>query len=528
MKPYGSDTIADIRFQLHFWLWHMKGGSSVSTLLEMKNISIEFPGVKALNDVHFSTKSGSTHALIGANGAGKSTLMKVLSGAYGHYTGEIFLDGKKVDIRTPKDAQDYGIQIVYQEVDTALVPYLTVGENIMLNETVNDMGKSQFVNWKGIHSRATEILKRMNIGVSSKRLVSDLTLAEKQMVLIARSISKQCKFLILDEPTAPLSRSETKELFRIVRELVKENVGVIFISHRLPELFDICEEITVMKNGEFVIKEMIADTTQSKVVEHMLGEKLEEQFPKYHVEIGDTVLKVEGLHDIGLVKNFSMYVNKGEIVGVAGLVGAGKTEICKALFGASKLTAGEISICGQKVKIKDPSDAVKKGIALVPEERRKEGILVQESVSTNLTSASLSKFSKIFSFVDTKSEKKMSIDLIQDLGIKTPSEESKVQNLSGGNQQKVAIGKWLIADAEVYIFDEPTKGVDVGAKKDIFELISGLAKRGKSVIYASCEFSEILGITDRVYVVYDGEVAKELVTSATNEEELLFYSTGGK
>ena len=500
----------------------------MSKLLEMRNISIEFPGVKALNEVYFSTKTGMTHALIGANGAGKSTLMKVLSGAYGHYTGEIFIEGKKVDIRTPKDAQDNGIQIVYQEVDTALIPYLTVGENIMLNETVNDMGKNQFIKWNQIHKRATEILTRLNVNISSKTLVSELTLAQKQMVLIARSISKQCKFLILDEPTAPLSHSETKELFRIVRELVKEDVGIIFISHRLPELFEICQEITVMKNGEFVVKENIAETTQNRIVEYMLGEKLEEQFPKYHVEIGKTVLSVEGLHDIGLVKNFSMHVNEGEIVGIAGLVGAGKTEICKALFGASKVTKGVINIKGKNVKIKDPSDAVRKGIALVPEERRKEGILVQESVSTNLTSASLGKFSKFLSFVDTRGERKISIEMIKDLGIKTPSEEAKVQNLSGGNQQKVAIGKWLISDAEVYIFDEPTKGVDVGAKKDIFELISGLAKRGKSVIYASCELSEILGITDRVYVVYDGEVAKELETKTTNEEELLFYSTGGK
>lgn len=500
----------------------------LSTLLEMKNISIEFPGVKALNEVNFATQTGKSHALIGANGAGKSTLMKVLSGAYNHYTGEIYLDGKKVDIRSPKEAQDHGIQIVYQEVDTALVPYLTVGENIMLNETVNDMGKTQFINWKNIHIRSTAILENMNVNVSSKKLVSELTLAEKQMVLIARAVSKQCKFLVLDEPTAPLSHSETKELFRIVRDLVKKDVGIIFISHRLPELFEICDDITIMKNGEFVCKEKIAETSQNEVVERMLGKKLEEQFPKYDVEIGDTVLQVKGLHDIGLIKNFNMHVNEGEIVGIAGLVGAGKTEFCKALFGAAKVTSGELLIRGKKVKIKNPNDAVRQGIALVPEERRKEGILVQESVATNLTASSLSKFSKILSFVDIKAERKISKELISSLGIKTPSEESKVQNLSGGNQQKVAIGKWLIADAEVYIFDEPTKGVDVGAKKDIFELISGLAKRGKSIIYASCELSEILGITDRVYVVYDGEVAKELETKSTNEEELLFYSTGGK
>lgn len=500
----------------------------MKTILEMKNISIEFPGVKALNEVSFSTETGTTHALIGANGAGKSTLMKVLSGAYHHYTGEICLDGKQVHIRLPKDAQNLGIQIVYQEVDTVLIPYLTVGENIMLNETVNDMGKKQFISWKHIHEKATNILESIHVNIPSKILVSELTLAEKQMVIIARSLVKQCKFLILDEPTAPLSHSETNELFRIVRDLKSKNVGIIFISHRLPELFEICDDITVMKNGEFVSKEKIAKTSQNRVVEFMLGEKLEEQFPKYNGKIGNNVLEVKGLYDTGMIKDFTMHVGAGEIVGIAGLVGAGKSELCKALFGAAKITAGEIKINGKKVRIKDPNQAVKQGLAFVPEERRKEGILVQETVAANLTAASLGKFTRILGFLDFKSEKKISSQMITSLGIKTPSEETRVQNLSGGNQQKVAIGKWLIADAEVYIFDEPTKGVDVGAKKDIFELISQLAKRGKSIIYATCEFSEILGITDRVYVVYDGQVAKELKTNATNEEELLFYSTGGK
>lgn len=498
------------------------------TLLEMKNISIEFPGVKALDSVDFKTETGETHALIGANGAGKSTLMKVLSGAYNHYTGEIYLNGEKVSIRSPKDAQDYGVQIVYQEVDTALIPYLTVGENIMLNETVNNMGKKQFIGWREIHRKATEILKSMNVNVSSKKLVSELTLAQKQMVLIARSISTKCKFLILDEPTAPLSFSETEELFRIVRDLKSKNVGVIFISHRLPELFEICDEITVMRNGQFVKKEKISETTINNVVEQMLGKKLEEQFPKYKVDIGDTVLEVKGLSDTEVVNNFHMHVKSGEVVGLAGLVGAGKTEFCKALFGSTKVTAGEVLLKGKSIKISNPYEAVKQGIALVPEERRKEGILVLESVATNLSAASLNNFSKLFGFLNFRKEKQKAKEMITSLGIKTPSEETKVQNLSGGNQQKVAIGKWLIADADVYIFDEPTKGVDVGAKKDIFELIAGLAKRGKAVIYASCELSEIIGITDRVYIVYDGQVAKELETKDTNEEQLLFYSTGGK
>ncbi|MCE5173672.1 sugar ABC transporter ATP-binding protein [Paenibacillus profundus] len=496
--------------------------------LDMKQVTIEFPGVKALNNVDFTTESGTSHALIGANGAGKSTLMKVLSGAYNHYTGAIWIDGQAVHIRSPKDAKDLGIQIVYQEVDTALIPYLTVGENIMLDDTVNDMGKRQWMNWKRIHSNAKATLERMNVKVSTKKLVSELTLAEKQMILIARAITKECRFLILDEPTAPLSHAETEELFRIVRDLKKNNVGVIFISHRLPELFEICDDITVMRDGEFVIKKRIADTNQNDIVEYMLGKKLDDQFPKVPIEIGETNFEVKGLSDSDKLRNIDFYVRKGEIIGLAGLVGAGKTELCKALFGASRVVSGERVLQKRKLSIRNCNDAVKQGLALVPEERRKEGILVLESVVSNLTVANLSKFCAYSTFLQFGKEKKEAQQLIQDLGIKTPNEQAKVKNLSGGNQQKVAIGKWLTTEAEVYIFDEPTKGVDVGAKKDIFKLISQLAQQGKSIIYASCELSEIVGITDRVYVLYDGEIVKELQTSATNEEELLFYSTGGK
>lgn len=498
------------------------------TTLEMSNISIEFPGVKALNHVHFSMETGKVHALIGANGAGKSTLMKVLSGAYGHYSGEIAMNGQKQDIRTPKNAQDAGIQIVYQEVDTALIPYLTVAENIMLLETVHSMGKKQLIKWKELHEKAAVILAGMNIEISMKKLVSELSLAEKQMVLIARAISQQCEFLILDEPTAPLSHTETTELFRIIRDLQKQNVGIIFISHRLPEIFEICDEITIMRNGEWVATERIADTTQNKVVEKMLGQKLEEQFPELPTQIGNIVLEVNGVSDQDKIRDLTLHVKSGEIVGLAGLVGAGKTELCKALFGSEKLTTGEIILHGKKLKLRSPHDAVVNGVALVPEERRKEGILVLESVGTNLTAANLNRFTKMLGFVDRKKEKENAKQFVQRLGIKTPSEETKVQNLSGGNQQKVAIGKWLVAEADVYIFDEPTKGVDVGAKKDIFDLITELANRGKAILYATSELSEIIGITNRVYCLYDGRAVKELETKSTTEEELLFYSTGGR
>ena len=495
--------------------------------LDMKGISIEFPGVKALKDVHFSIQSGTIHALVGANGAGKSTLMKVLAGAYDHFTGEILINGEKREIRSPKQSQDLGIQIVYQEVDTALIPYLTVGENVLLNETVQNMGRKQWVHWRELHRKATEILAEMNIRVSSKKLVRNLTLAEKQMILIARAVSTQCKFLILDEPTAPLSHTETLELFRVVNQLKARGVGIIFISHRLPEVFEICEKITVMRNGEAMAAQNLSEITQNDVVEKMLGKKLENQFPQVHARIGDKMLEVKSLSDADKVKKVSLHVKKGEIVGIAGLVGAGKTELCKALFGHTSIASGEILLNGKKLRLKNPHHAVNSGLALIPEERRKEGILVQETVSANLTAASIGKFSR-WSFVNRQAEKEKSREVIVSLGIKTPSEESKAENLSGGNQQKVAIGKWLLADADVYIFDEPTKGVDVGAKKDIFELIAKLAQEGKAIIYASSELSEIIGITNRTYVLYDGRTVTELVTSQTNEEELLFYSTGGK
>ncbi len=497
------------------------------SILKMRDISIEFPGVKALDSVDFTMKSGTTHALIGANGAGKSTLMKVLSGTYQHYTGRILIDEKDSVIKNPKDAQRIGIQIVHQEVDTALIPYLTVGENIMLTMTVSKMGKKQFIQWKQIHQQATDILKSLNIKVSSKKLVSELTLAEKQMVLIARTVSSECKYLILDEPTAPLSHAETKELFRIVCNLKAKNVGIIFISHRIPEIFEICDEITIMRNGKLVSHELISDTTPNKVIENMLGRELEDQFPEKTFQIGEPILEVNNISDADKLKNVSIQVSQGEIIGIAGLVGAGKTELCKTLFGESKRKSGEIKLKGKRLKTTNPYQAVKQGIALVPEERRKEGILVEESVVTNLTAANLGAFTRQFSFINRKAEKQKAVELINSLGIKTPSEETKVKNLSGGNQQKISIGKWLITDADVYIFDEPTKGVDVGAKKDIFELICELARRGKAIIYASSELGEIMGITNRLYVLYDGKVAKELTTDLTNEEELLFYSTGG-
>lgn len=499
-----------------------------SMYLNMKDISIEFPGIKVLDKVKFSTSTGRVHAIVGANGAGKSTLMKILSGAYGNYTGEIFIDEEKAHIKKPKDAKDLGIQIVYQEVDTSLISYLTVAENIMLDNIVNHMGKKQLVNWKDINAKAEKILEKLNIQIGVKKLVSEITLAQKQMVLIARAISMECRFLILDEPTAPLSASEIKELFSIVRELKKQNVGIIFISHRLPELFDICDEVTVMKDGKFIVEKEIRETNQKQIVNYMLGRNFEDSYKKKQVKLGEKAIEIKNLSDGKKIKDINIYARSGEIIGVAGLVGAGKTELCNAIFGASETILGEKFINGKKVKIKSPFDAVNLKIALVPEERRNQGVFIEESVATNITVSNLNRFCKFKNIPDVKSEKKEAREIIKNLDIRTSDENKKVGLLSGGNQQKVAIGKWLVSNAEIYIFDEPTKGVDIGAKKEIFQLIEGLAEKGNSIIYASSEISELMGITNRIYVIYNGQIVKELNTSEAKESDILYYSTGGR
>jgi len=498
--------------------------------LGTRDVSIEFPGVKALSNVNFEVTTGEIKAVVGANGAGKSTLMKVLAGANPGYTGEIYMNNEVVNLQEPAAAKKLGIQIVYQEVDTALVPTLSVAENVMLNDSVMNSKGSAFVNWQKMNREAREVLDRLHIKVDVRKLVGDLTLAQKQMVLIARAIQSACNFLILDEPTAPLSDAETDELFKLVRHLQKtENIAIIFITHRINEVLKICENYTVMRNGMIVDNSPVTpDTTTKEIVEKMLGRTFEENFPKEQVQIGEKYFEVKNLRDSeGKVDDVSIYLKRGEIVGIAGLVGAGKSEFCKTLFGAYKKAGGTVTLNGRDLKIRNPSEALKNRLALVPEERRKEGALVNENVSFNLAVACIDKFCKL-SIINSSKMNNDAKSIVADIGIKTPSIKQFVRNLSGGNQQKVVVGKWLAADCDVYIFDEPTKGVDVGAKQDIFRLIYDIAKRGKGVIYASCENSEILSITDRVYVMYDGKIMAELETAKTTEDEIMNYAVGGK
>jgi len=499
--------------------------------LSMRDISISFPGVNALSRVDFDMESGKIYALIGANGAGKSTLMKVLSGVNSHYTGQVFINGEEVEIRSPKAAKELGIEIVYQEVDVALTPTLSVAENIMTNELVNKMGNKQIVNWKYVRSAAREALRRLGVEIDVRRPISDLSLAEKQMVLLASAARERCKFLVLDEPTAPLSNTETENLFKVVRYLAKEeNVGIVFISHRLAELFEICEHITIMRDAQ-VVKNMsiTPDLTIKQLVEFMLGRTFDEVYQKKNVPIGEVILELDNLtEEEERIRDVSLSVRGGEIVGVSGLVGAGKTELCKTIFGAYRISSGTVKLKGRNITSRSPAQAVKNGLALVPEERRKEGVIVIDPVYANITISALQKFLNKIQFVVKRRQIETTNKMIRDLGIRTPSESQILANLSGGNQQKVVVGKWLVSDADVYIFDEPTKGVDVGAKHDIFKLIEDLAAQGRGIIYASCEFSEIMAISDRAYVMYDGGIVKEVKTSESSEKELLYYSTGGK
>jgi simple sugar transport system ATP-binding protein len=511
------------------------GGGKIKkmSLLETRDISVEFPGVRALSSVRFTVESGRIHALAGANGAGKSTLMKVLSGVNGGYTGNIAIDGKACEIRSPSAAKLLGIETVYQEVDIPLFPTLSAAENIMNSFMAGNARHGQFVDWRHIRREARDALEKLGAKIDVRKTVSELTLAEKQIVLLARAIREKCRFLLLDEPTAPLSPFETETLFGIIRRLAKEeNTAVVFISHRIPEIFDLCEHITVMRDGKIAAEEEINEhLTAEKVIEYMLGKKNTGWSGKKRNTSNKVLLECKNLNEAGgRVRNINFSLKAGEIIAFAGLVGAGKTELCKTVFGEYRTASGELRLRGRKIRVKTPEAAARAGCAFVPEERRREGLFIGDPFYSNITISSINKYlSRYFSgagFVQKKKQIEAAREQIKNLNIKIPSPLEKVSLLSGGNQQKTVIGKWLSADAEVYIFDEPTKGIDVGAKEEIFALIEELSSRGKGIIYASCEFGEILRLADRIYVMYDGEIVTEKLPSETDEKNLLYYASG--
>ncbi|WP_028561302.1 sugar ABC transporter ATP-binding protein [Paenibacillus pinihumi] len=494
--------------------------------LQMDNIGKSFAGVPALKGVHFDIRGGEIHALLGANGAGKSTLMKILSGAYTADSGQIIIDGKPVRVQSPVDAKSYGIHCIYQEVDTALVPGLTVAENIMMDQLASGGGKG-FIRWGKLYKEAEAVLARLGTEIPVRKTVEELSLAEKQLVLIARLLTEQARFVIFDEPTAPLSLEEAERLFRVMEQLKEDGIGSVFISHRLPEVFELCDRITVMRDGEKVLTAAKDQTDMDQVIQAMLGKTLEEEYVKHEALIGDVVLEAENIKRGHHVRGVSLKVNSGEIVAVVGLVGAGKTELSRLLFGADKLDNGTVKVNSKSVALKNPSDAVKSGIVLVPEERRRQGILVEESVQRNLSLPLLRGISRL-GFIQSRKESELAVGVISRLGIKTASPQLPAMLLSGGNQQKVSIGKWVETKADVYLFDEPTKGVDIGAKTDIFRIIGELAAQGKAIVYFTCEFAEALGIADRIIVMYDGQLVKQFARGEATQEQLLYYASGGE
>lgn len=495
-------------------------------LLDMSGIQKSFGKVTALEHAAFNLERGEVHALLGVNGAGKSTLMKILSGVYGQDGGNIRLDGEEVRLQSPKAAKEQGIYTVYQEVDTAIVPGLTVAENILLDQFA---GKgSFFISKKKLYAKAQKALGALQAeDIEVGQQAASLTLAEKQLVLIARALVHSAKIIIFDEPTAPLSLRESEKLFSVIRDLKRQGVGCVFISHRLPEVFAISDRITVMAEGKWVGTFDTGSAVQEEIVEAMLGAKLSSELVHREHEIGGPLLIAEGMSDGDKLKNASLSVAAGEIVGVVGLVGAGKTELAKALFGSAKTVSGTVRLNGKELKLNHPADAIRAGMALVPEERRKEGLFVHESLATNASFPNLRKFSKR-GFMDKKGESGFAKDIIGRLGIKTDSTATPLIHLSGGNQQKVAIGKWISLDSQLYLFDEPTKGVDIGAKVDIFKLIRSLASSGKGCLYFSSEIHEAIGISDRILVMYNGQIVKEFSRQEATQERILLYASGGK
>ena len=492
--------------------------------LEMRNISISFAGFQALDRVNFTLHGGSIHALIGANGAGKSTLMAVLSGTHERYQGEITIDGEPVPIHTPRQAKQLGIHLVQQEVDIALVPTLTVGENIMLDHLAQ---AGQLCHWPQLYRQAKNLLAQLQVHIDVRQRIERCTLAEKQQILLARALSHHCRFLILDEPTAPLDQQESERLFAVTRRLRDDGIGIVFISHRIHELAQICDRLTVLRDGRQVSDGAMAGLSSGQIIEKMLGHSLDAIFPPARPPVGQEILlRVDGLHDQALLRDISLTLRKGEILGIAGLAGAGKTELCKALFGAApvKITHGEL--LGNPWRPGTPHQAVKQGLALVPEERRKEGIFIHEAIPMNLSVSADNTFSR-WGWFNAGKARRWAQRIVDRLGVRSAGLDQKLLRLSGGNQQKVAIGKWLRGHASVLIFDEPTKGVDIKAKQDLFVLIDELARQGKGIIYASGEFAELLGLCDRICIMWDGRIVAQVDAHTTDEQTLLLYSTGG-
>lgn len=487
----------------------------------MRNISKSFGGERALNNVHFEVRPGEIHALIGENGAGKSTLMKILAGAISRDEGTIIIDGKERHISRPMDAIKLGISVIYQEF--MLAPHLSVAENIFI-DTIS--GKKAVINWKELRKKAYRELSRLGFtGIDPAAKVSSLSVAYQQVTEICKCLARSTKVLVLDEPTAVLTFTEIEKLFGILLRLKSEGVSIVYISHRLEEVLRITDRITIMKDGTKVDTVNTGETTKDHLVTMMVGRDLSQLFAGRNAKIGEIVLEVKNLNAGKLVKDVSFHVRSGELVGFSGLVGSGRTETMRAVFGAMPIDSGEIIYQGKQLRFTCPHAAIVHGLGLLSEDRKKEGVMLFQSIRINATMTRLNKVSKA-GILDRKKESQAVGKLLASLSTKYGSIDSDVCSLSGGNQQKVAIAKWVFADCKCLIFDEPTRGVDVGAKLEIYKIISRLAERGIAVIVISSEMLEIIGLCDRAYVMRQGMVAGELSKQDLNEESLIRLAMG--
>lgn len=491
-------------------------------LLEMRGVHKRFPGVYALRDVNFTLHAGEVHALLGENGAGKSTLIKILGGIYTIDEGDILIDGQQVAIHSVTDAQANRISIIHQEL--AQVPYMTVAENIFL-------GKEP-TNWRGtLHRRemnrqAQALLDHYDLGIQADAQLGALTIAQRQMIEIIKAASFNARILVMDEPTSSLSEKEVEFLFSTIRRLKASGVGIIYISHRLSELFDISDRVTVIRDGQYIGTCVTKDTQAADLIAMMVGRELTNYYTRTINKPGEETLRVEHLSAGTLIRDVSFTLHRGEILGLAGLVGAGRSEVVRAIFGLDPIASGQVSVQGKPVHIKDPNDAMAHGIGLVPEDRKKEGLFLIKDVGFNLTLEVLRSFMNM-GRVSARKETEIIDRFIRELSIKTPSPQQILGNLSGGNQQKVIIGRWLATQPDILILDEPTRGVDVGAKAEIYAIMNELAQKGVSIIMISSELPEIINMSDRVVVMGDGRVKGELPREELSQEKIMFLATEG-
>jgi len=491
-------------------------------LVVMEGIDKRFPGVHALDQCRFELRAGEVHALVGENGAGKSTMMKILTGVYRKDAGVIRYKGKEVEIPNTRIAQEMGISIIHQELN--LMPHLTVAQNIYIGREPRK-GLGMFIDDAKLNEQVEHLFKRMNLDIDPRALVSDLTVARQQMVEIAKALSFNADVLIMDEPTAALTKSEIEDLFVIISQLREAGVGIVYISHRMDELRRISDRITVMRDGCYVKTLRTAETTTDEIIRLMVGRELFISEPTTVSGDRETVLEVRGLSRGNVVKDVSFHLRKGEILGFAGLMGSGRTEVARALFGADPKDAGEILIGGKPVAIRQPYDAVRHGIGYLSEDRKRYGLMTEMDVKTNIAINSLDKLNRLKWMVDESKMEAAASQYVNILQIKTPGVHQLVKHLSGGNQQKVVISKWLMRNCDILIFDEPTRGIDVGAKNEIYKLLDELASQGKSIMMISSELPEILRMSHRIMIMCEGRISGELSREEATQERIMMYAT---